>query len=74
MGDLTLRSFAYLRAPLAIAGLAMLIGAAGSWVYRGRRAAFALAVMMVLFFQAARLALIAFDPDPSDRTRLPQAP
>jgi 4-amino-4-deoxy-L-arabinose transferase-like glycosyltransferase len=62
MGDLTVRSFAYLRAPLAVAGLAMLIGAAGAWVYRGRRGAFALAMMMVLFFQAARLALIAFDP------------
>jgi 4-amino-4-deoxy-L-arabinose transferase-like glycosyltransferase len=66
MGDLTVRSFAYLRLPLAIAGLAMLIGAAGAWVYpslnRGRRAAVALAIMMVLFFQAARLALIAFDP------------
>jgi hypothetical protein len=70
MGDLTIRSFAYLRLPLAIAGAAMLIGAGGTmltgaggaWAGRGRRAAFALAVMMVLFFQAARLALIAFDP------------
>jgi 4-amino-4-deoxy-L-arabinose transferase-like glycosyltransferase len=62
MGDLTLRSMAYLRLPLAIAGLAVLIGAIGGWLYRGRRAAFALAVMMVLFFQAARVALIAFDP------------
>lgn len=62
MGDLTIRSFAYLRLPLAIAGLAMLIGAIGGWVYRGRRAVFALAIMMVLFYQAARLALIAFDP------------
>jgi hypothetical protein len=62
MGDLTLRSFAYLRVPLAVAGVAMLVGAAGAWLYRGRRAAFALAIMMVLFFQAARLALIAFDP------------
>ncbi|MDP9053614.1 MAG: glycosyltransferase family 39 protein [Acidobacteriota bacterium] len=62
MGDLTLRSFAYLRAPLIVAGIAMAIGAAGSWAYSGRRAALSLAVMMVLFFQAARLALIAFDP------------
>jgi 4-amino-4-deoxy-L-arabinose transferase-like glycosyltransferase len=62
MGDLTLRSFAYLRVPLAVAGLAMLIGAIGAFAGKGRRAAFALAIMMVLFFQAARLALIAFDP------------
>jgi hypothetical protein len=62
MGDLTIRSFAYLRLPLAVAGFAMLTGAVGGWVYRGRRAALALAIMMVLFFQAARLALIAFDP------------
>ena len=62
MGDLTLKSFAYLRLPLWIAGLATLIGAVGSWVLRGRSAAFALAAMMVLFFQAARVALVAFDP------------
>jgi hypothetical protein len=59
---LTVRSFAYLRVPLMLAGLAMLIGAIGAWLYTGRRAAITLAVMMVLFFQAARLALIAFDP------------
>ncbi len=62
MGDLTVRSFAYLRLPLAIAGLAMLVGAVGTFAFRGRRAALSLAVMMVLFFQAARVALIAFDP------------
>ena len=62
MGDLTIRSFAYLRLPLVVAGIAMLVGAVGAWIYTGRRAAIALAVMMVLFFQAARLALIAFDP------------
>ncbi len=62
MGDLTLKSFAYLRLPLWIAGIATLVGAVGSWALRGRSAAFALAAMMVLFFQAARVALIAFDP------------
>ena len=62
MGDLTLRSMAYLRLPMAIAGVAMLIGCVGSWRLRGRGAVLALAAMMVLFFQAARLALIAFDP------------
>ncbi len=62
MGDLTLKSFAYLRLPLWIAGIATLVGAVGSWTLRGRIAAFALAAMMLLFFQAARVALIAFDP------------
>jgi 4-amino-4-deoxy-L-arabinose transferase-like glycosyltransferase len=62
MGDLTTRSMAYLRLPLVIAGLAMLIGSVGSWRFRDLRAVLALAAMMVLFFQAARLALIAFDP------------
>jgi hypothetical protein len=62
MGDLTIQSMAYLRMPLAIAGLALLIGAIGGWALRGRRAALVLAVMLALFFQAARLALTAFDP------------
>lgn len=62
MGDLTLQSFAYLRLPLAIAGLATLLGCVGGFALRGRAAAIALAAMMVIFFQAARLALIAFDP------------
>ncbi len=62
MGDLTLKSFAYLRLPLAIAGVATLIGSLGAFLARGHRAAIALACMMVLFFQAARVALIAFDP------------
>ena len=62
MGDLTLRSFAYLRVPLIVAGLATLIGALGGWLLKGQRAALALAAMMLLFYQAARLALIAFDP------------
>jgi len=62
MGDLTLRSFAYLRLPLIVAGIATAAGAAGAWMLRGQRAALALGAMMVLFFQAARLALIAFDP------------
>jgi hypothetical protein len=62
MGDLTLKSFAYLRTPLIVAALATLVGAVGVWALKGQRAVFALAAMMVLFFQAARLALIAFDP------------
>jgi len=66
MGDLTLQSFAYLRAPLVLAGVSFLIGAAGAWL-RGRRAFFALAAMMVLFLHASRLALVTFDPYLSSR-------
>jgi 4-amino-4-deoxy-L-arabinose transferase-like glycosyltransferase len=62
--DLTLRAFAYLRAPLALAGVAFLIGAIGAW--KGRALA-ALTVMMVLFFHAARMALVVFDPYMSSR-------
>ncbi|MDQ1469074.1 MAG: hypothetical protein QOJ99_554 [Bryobacterales bacterium] len=62
MGDLTVKSFAYLRLPLAIAGLAMLSGSIGAFALHRKQAALALAFMMALFFQAARLALIAFDP------------
>ena len=64
IGDLTLRSFAYLRLPLGLAGAAALIGVAGTLWYRRneRRAFFAIACMMVIFFHAARLAMITFDP------------
>src|SRR5215471_4740294 len=57
MGDLTLQSFAYLRLPLAMAGIAMLIGVLGV-----RRPIFAAALMMLIFFHAARVAMITFDP------------
>ena len=67
MRDLTLRSFSYLRVPLVIAGIAFVIGAVGAWRLRGERALFAMAVMMVIFFQAARLALVTFDPYLSSR-------
>ena len=62
IGDLTLASFAYLRLPLIVAGIAFLVGASGAWLLKGRRAFFAIAVMMVIFFHASRLALIKFDP------------
>ncbi len=62
MADLTLQAFAYLRMPLALAALAMAIGAAGAILLRGRKAFLALAVMMVIFFQAARGALDVFNP------------
>lgn len=97
MQDLTLRSFAYLRWPLALAAVAFLIGAVGTLLYSrarankarteiptlaaplcgsaergapewsGHRAFISAVVMMVLFFQAARLAMVAFDPYLSSR-------
>jgi len=67
MLDLTLSSFAYLRLPLVIAGIACLIGAIGAWQFRGERAFLAIAAMMVVFFHAARLALVVFDPYMSSR-------
>ncbi len=62
MGDLTIEAFAYLRLPLMIAGAAFLIGSVGATLFRGVRLVLALAVMMMLFFHAARVALITFDP------------
>ena len=61
MGDLTLESFAYLRAPLMLAGLGFLIGAVTLFSRRSWRLP-GIVVMMVLFFHAARLALVVFDP------------
>jgi len=66
MEDLTVRSLAYLRFPLVLACLAFVIGALGTW-RGGRRAFLAAALMMVLFFHAARMALVAFDPYLSSR-------
>ncbi|HUS06780.1 MAG TPA: hypothetical protein VMZ52_10810, partial [Bryobacteraceae bacterium] len=67
MGDLTIASFAYLRVPLALAGIAFLTGVFGTWRFRAARTYFAMAFMMVLFLQAARLAMITFDPYLSSR-------
>lgn len=67
MGDLTLRSFAYLRMPLMVACVAMMIGAAGCWAWAGRKAFVAILVMMLLFFHASRMALTVFDPYLSSR-------
>lgn len=63
MSDLTLHSFAYLRAPLVLAGCGLLIGIIAT--LRARRTAeivAGLALMMIVFIQAARLALVVFDP------------
>lgn len=67
MEDLTIDSFAYLRIPLLMAGMAFLIGAIGSFRSAGLRAFLSAAFMMVLFFQAARLAMVVFDPYLSSR-------
>ncbi|MBZ5645708.1 MAG: glycosyltransferase family 39 protein [Acidobacteriia bacterium] len=67
MEDLTLHSFAYLRLPLAVAGIAFLLGALGTLRAASQRAFLAAALMMVLFFHAARLALVVFDPYMSSR-------
>ncbi len=67
MGDLTISSFAYLRVPLAVAAAAFLVGALGTLRAIGRRAFLGAALMMVLFFHAARLALVVFDPYLSSR-------
>jgi hypothetical protein len=67
MLDLTGDSFAYLRLPLCLAGAAFLVGAAGNLRWSGMRAFLASGLMMVLFFHAARLALVVFDPYLSSR-------
>jgi 4-amino-4-deoxy-L-arabinose transferase-like glycosyltransferase len=71
MTDLTLASFAYLRGPLVLAGVAMAIGTWGAFRLRGAAAGAALVATlvatMVLFFHAARMALVVFDPYMSSR-------
>jgi 4-amino-4-deoxy-L-arabinose transferase-like glycosyltransferase len=63
MTDLTLPAFAYLKLPLAVAVVAFGFSAVGLWLSRrstGRTVA-VLAVGMIVFFQASRLALVRFD-------------
>jgi hypothetical protein len=67
MADLTLKAFAYLRLPLAVAGVAFLIGAVGALRTRRLVPIAALVCMMVLFLNAARLAMVVFDPYLSSR-------
>ena len=62
MADLTLGAFAYLRAPLVSAFIAFIVGILSAFVLKGRNVVIGLAVMMVLFFQSARMALHVFDP------------
>ena len=67
MLDLTFDSFAYLRLPLWLAAVAFLVGAVGNFRWSGVKAILSTALMMVLFFHAARLALVVFDPFLSSR-------
>ncbi len=62
MGDLTLASFAYLRPPLILAGIAFALGALAGWRYKALRTEIGLALMMVLLLNAARIAMQTFDP------------
>jgi hypothetical protein len=63
MSDLTFHSFAYLRLPLGLAGCGLLIGIVATLRARRTAATVAgLALMMIVFIQAAHLALVAFDP------------
>jgi 4-amino-4-deoxy-L-arabinose transferase-like glycosyltransferase len=72
MEDLTLDSFAYLRLSLAIAGVGFLLGAIGTMrITEARsylRAYLAAALMMIVVFQGARLAMVKFDPLLSSRS------
>jgi len=67
MEDLTLTSFAYLRLPLVLASVAFFVGALGTLFWEGKRAFLATSLMMVIFFHAARVAMVAFDPFLSSR-------
>jgi hypothetical protein len=67
MEDLTLKSFAYLRIPLAFAAVSFLIGAIGTIRTASRKVYVTVAIMMVVFFHASRLAMIDFDPYLSSR-------
>ena len=64
-GDLTLRAFADLKLPLAIAASAFAMGVLGLMIFRAatsaKRAVVVIAASMILFFQAARVALVRFD-------------
>ena len=67
MMDLTFHSFAYLRLPLAVAAIALLGGAVATFRWVDLRSFLAASLMMVLFYHAARLAIVVFDPFLSSR-------
>ncbi|HVH87794.1 MAG TPA: glycosyltransferase family 39 protein [Terriglobales bacterium] len=61
-GDLTLTAFAYLKLPLTIAAVAFALGLFGLTLFQqNRRQIAAIAIAMVVFCQAARVALTQFD-------------
>jgi len=62
--DLRLGAFAYLKLPLALAALAFGSAALSLRLWRGelRKMVLALALCMIVFLQAARIALVVFDP------------
>jgi 4-amino-4-deoxy-L-arabinose transferase-like glycosyltransferase len=63
MADLTMNAFAYLKLPLAVAALAFGLGTVGLAFARGkvRRTALVVTATIVIFLQAATLALVRFD-------------
>lgn len=65
--DLDMKAFAYLRAPLILAAIGFLVGLAGTLKAPAPRAFWAAAAMMIIFFQAARMAMVTFDPYMSSR-------
>lgn len=67
MKDLTFPSLAYLRFPLLLAAIAFLVGFLILISSRGMRTFLGAALMMVIFFHAARLAMVRFDPYLSSR-------
>jgi hypothetical protein len=65
--DLSIPSFAYLRLPLLLAAGAFLVGAMATFRNKGQSAFLGIALMSILFFQAARIAMARFDPFLSSR-------
>jgi hypothetical protein len=62
--DLTQGAFAFLKLPLALATAAFGSASLALWLWRSdlRKMVLALAVCMIVFLQAARIALVDFDP------------
>jgi hypothetical protein len=62
--DLTQGAFAFLKLPLGLAAAAFGSASLALWLWRSdlRRMVLALAVCMIVFLQAARIALVEFDP------------
>ena len=67
MEDLTLQLVRLLAIAACAGGLAFLVGAVGTFRAKGNRAYLSAALMMVLFYGAAQVALVVFDPFLSSR-------